>query len=220
MCGRFTLSANLGTFMDEFHLHAGIPDYSPRYNIAPGQNILVITEGPGARELSQMRWGLIPHWAKDKKIGYKMINARSETIDQKPAFKNSFLHRRCLIPADGFYEWKKTGGGKQPLHIVLPGKTVFAFAGIWDYWKSFEDTGIFSCSIITTEANEDIQDIHDRMPVMLAGEREYSTWLSVDEPALLKELLKPYQGVIKAYPVSTMVNSPKVDNRQLIEEFV
>ncbi|MCL6479730.1 MAG: SOS response-associated peptidase [Peptococcaceae bacterium] len=217
MCGRFTFSPDPGTFLDEFHLREGIPGYTRRYNIAPGQDILVVTGGPAGRYASWMRWGLIPRWAGDQKTGYKMINARAETIDQKPAFKNAFLRRRCLIPADGFYEWKKTGGRKQPMRIVVPGKAVFAFAGIWDRWNSPDGKEIRSCSIITTEAGQSIREIHNRMPVIFAAEEEYAAWLGVQDTTLLKGLLKPYGKPLRAYPVSPAVNSAGVDKRELIE---
>ena len=144
-------------------------NHSPRYNIAPSQSIPVIfNDSNDKRVISLMRWGLIPRWAKEQSIGYKLINARSETIEQKPFFRDSFLQRRCLIPADGFYEWKKQNGKKQPMRIILHNKGIFAFSGVWDYWNSAEGT-IHSCSIITTTANDYIKDIHDRMPVIVVN---------------------------------------------------
>lgn len=136
MCGRFTLTVDVRIIEDTFQISTSNFDYVPRYNIAPGQNILILTESSGERIVSYMKWGLIPHWAKDPKVGYKMINARAETIDQKPAFRVPFHYRRCIIPADGFYEWKESRGGKQPLRITLPAGPVFGFAGIWEYWDS------------------------------------------------------------------------------------
>lgn len=217
MCGRFTLVADIKTLSAVFYLRENIFDHVPRYNIAPGQDIPVITGNPGGREISGMKWELIPHWAKDKKSGYKMINARAETIDNKPAFRGPFLHRRCLIPADGFYEWKKLNGAKQPVYITLPGRTVFAFAGIWNRWTAPDGEAVYSCSIITTSCNEYIRAIHDRMPVILDQEQEHQAWLEMDEPVLLKRMLRPYQGEMTVYPVSKLVNSPKIDGRQLIE---
>ena len=146
-----------------------------------------------------------------------MINARAETIDNKPAFRGPFLHRRCLIPADGFYEWKRLNGAKQPVYITLPGRTVFAFAGIWNRWTAPDGEAVYSCSIITTSCNEYIRAIHDRMPVILDQEQEHQAWLEMDEPVLLKRMLRPYQGEMTVYPVSKLVNSPKIDGRQLIE---
>lgn len=217
MCGRFTLSADYDSLRAAFLLRAALADYTPRYNIAPGQEVLAITEGSSGREISGMRWGLIPHWAKETKTQYKMINARAETLDQKPAFRDSFLHRRCLIPADGFYEWKKQDGRKQPMRIVLPDKPVFAFAGIWDCWNAPEGGTVHSCSIITTTASKRIVDVHDRMPVILDNERQYDTWLKQSEPAALNGLLQPYRGEIVAYPVSALVNYPKIDSPELIK---
>ncbi|WP_066640118.1 SOS response-associated peptidase [Desulfolucanica intricata] len=212
MCGRFTLTAETETIKFHFGIKTQNVNHSPRYNIAPGQDIPVIVNTSHKRTFTLMRWGLIPSWAKDKSISYKMINARAETIEQRPAFRESFFRRRCIIPTDGFYEWKKQNGKKLPMRIVLTDSRLYAFAGIWDSWTSPEGSSIFSCSIITTKANDCIKDIHDRMPVILAGEEEYKLWLEQSNPALLKELLKPYQGEMITYPVSPQVNSPKVDN--------
>ncbi len=147
-----------------------------------------------------------------------MINARMETIDQKPAYKNAFLKRRCLIPADGFYEWKEIDGRKQPYRFTLPGNSLFAFPGIWETWTSPDNNVVYSCSIITTAANEYIQHIHDRMPVILSSASDHSTWLLSDNPAVLKDLLQPYKGEIIAFEVSQLVNSAKIDNPSLIEK--
>lgn len=220
MCGRFTLTAETETIKSYFEIKTQNINHSPRYNIAPSQDIPVIVNTSQKRTITLMRWGLIPRWAKDKSIGYKMINARAETIEQKPAFRESFFRRRCIIPTDGFYEWKKQGGKKLPMRIVLPDSRLYAFAGIWNSWTSPEGSSIFSCSIITTAANDYIKNIHDRMPVVLAGEEEYKLWLEQSDPALLKELFKPYQGEMIAYPVSTQVNSPKIDNPACIDKQV
>ncbi len=217
MCGRFTLTVDIKTLSAVFYLRENIFDHTPRYNIAPGQNIPVITGCPGGREITGMKWGLIPHWAKDKKQVYKMINARAETIDSKPALRGPFLHRRCLIPADGFYEWKKLNGAKKPMYITLPERTLFAFAGIWNCWTAPDGEAVYSCSIITTSCNEYVRAIHDRMPVILDREQEYQAWLEMDEPVLLKRMLRPYQGEMTVYPVSKLVNSPHSDSRRLIE---
>ncbi|AGL03381.1 SOS response-associated peptidase [Desulfoscipio gibsoniae] len=208
MCGRFTLTVELSTVIRIFQVHWDYKsfDYSKRYNIAPTQNVLVITRTEESREISLMRWGLIPHWAKDASIASKLINARAETVDQKPSFKPSFLHRRCLIPADGFYEWKKKAGEKTPLRITLPDQEVFAFAGIWARWRSPKGQDIHSCSIITTEANNQMRDIHNRMPVILSGSSAHHAWLASNEPAVLKELLQPYGGPMVVYPVDEISN--------------
>jgi putative SOS response-associated peptidase YedK len=169
-----------------------------------------------------MRWGLIPFWAKDAKAGYKMINARAETIAEKPAFRESVLSRRCLIPADGFYEWSKKQRGKSPFCFTLTDDSVFAFAGIWDRWKNPERELVETCSIITTSANALLSDIHDRMPVILKGE-DHERWLDpgfkqVDD---ILDLLKPYQAdSMRRYCVSSRVNSVKNDDAACAEEYV
>lgn len=217
MCGRFTLYVDSKKLNTVFHLTNNIFDYVPRYNIAPGQYIPVITLHAGGRVFSYMKWGLVPHWAKDVKIGSRLINARSETIDSKPAFKTSFRHRRCLIPADGFYEWKKNNG-RQPMYVSIPDRPVFAFAGIWAQWTAPEGGAINSCSIITTGANEIIRNIHDRMPVLFDQDQQFQAWLEQNDVFALKKLLKPYAGALTAYPVSTAVNASKYESPQLIEK--
>ncbi len=217
MCGRFTLYVDSKKLNTVFHLTENIFDYVPRFNIAPGQNIPVVTQGAGGRVISYMKWGLVPYWAKDVKIGNRLINARAETIDEKPAFRTSFKHRRCLIPADGFYEWKKVNGKKQPVYISLPDRSVFAFAGIWAQWNSPEGKIIKSCSIITTGANLFIREIHDRMPVVLDESRQHQAWLEQNDILELKKLLQPYSGELAAYPVSAAVNSTGYDSPHLIE---
>ncbi|KJS11405.1 MAG: hypothetical protein VR67_14005 [Peptococcaceae bacterium BRH_c8a] len=217
MCGRFIMTVDFEMIKAAFRLRAELYDLQPRYNIAPGQDIPVITNTPGGREISPMRWGLIPHWAKDTKIGYKMINARAETVGEKPAFKGAFRRRRCLIPASGFYEWKKEGKVKQPMLITLPGEKVFALAGIWEHWLAPDGSMVYSCSIITTKPNKYLEGIHNRMPVILAGEQEYEPWLSLDDPLFLQHLLRPYEGDMSVYPVTTRVNSPLDDDPGLIE---
>lgn len=216
MCGRFTLYVDSKKLNTVFHLTDNIFDYVPRYNIAPGQNVPVVTQNADGRVILNMKWGLVPHWAKDAKIGNRLINARAETIDDKPAFKTSFRHRRCLIPADGFYEWKKTNG-KQPMYISLPDRSVFAFAGIWSQWVPPEGGLINTCSIITTDANGFIKNIHDRMPVMFDQGWQFRAWFEQNDISLLKKLLQPYAGDLTAHPVSSAVNSPKSDSPQLIE---
>jgi len=217
MCGRFIMTVDFEMVKAAFRLRAQLYDLKPGFNIAPGQDIPVITNTPGGREISPMRWGLIPHWAKDAKIGYKMINARAEKVGEKPAFKGAFRRRRCLIPASGFYEWKKEGRVKQPLLITLPGEKVFALAGIWEHWLAPGGSAVYSCSIITTAANRHLEGIHNRMPVILAGERDYEQWLSPDDPLFLQHLLRPYEGDMLVYPVSARVNSPQDDDPGLIE---
>jgi putative SOS response-associated peptidase YedK len=210
MCGRFSIAAPAGPIENRFDVEIGF-NYTPRFNCAPTQNLPVISDqDPG--KLSLFRWGLIPVWAKDKKIGNNLINARAETIAEKPAFKNSFRRKRCLVPADGFYEWKRTAAKqKTPYRIMMKDESLFAMAGIWDSWKDEGGGIIHSFSIITTAPNELMRGIHDRMPVILERKDE-KTWLQENDQDVLNKLLKPFSSeMMKAYPVSTLVNSPAND---------
>ncbi|MET0070296.1 MAG: SOS response-associated peptidase [Candidatus Thiodiazotropha sp.] len=210
MCGRFYLDVTAEDMLEYFGLPF-VPQLSPHYNIAPSQQIAAIKAGENNREFVWLRWGLIPSWAKDKKFGYRTINARAETIETKPSFRAAFKYRRCLIPASGFFEWKATGQGKQPYCITSKSGQPFAFAGLYEHWQGSEGERIDSCTIIVTEARGEIAAIHDRMPVILAAEN-YDAWLDRDtkEPAILKPLLRPHEtGEITLYPVSRSVNNPK-----------
>lgn len=186
-----------------------VPDLAPRYNIAPTQSVAVVRRTEAGNDLSMMRWGLIPSWAKDTKIGARLINARSDTVATKPAFRSAFKRRRCLIPADGYYEWKRTGPkSKQPYLIGLNHDQPMAFAGLWEIWKSPEGGAtIESCTILTTEANQFLSEIHDRMPVILHA-RDREVWLDPDVPPdALSVILHPYvEEAMQAHPVSTLVN--------------
>ena len=211
MCGRYTLLNNLKLLADLFHVgDVSLPLFDARYNIAPSQDVLAVRQ-PDGRELVELKWGLVPSWAKDPKIGYRMINARCETVAEKPSFRSAFKRRRCLIPSDGFYEWKKTGAKpKQPYFVHLKDDHPFAFAGLWEHWERDGEV-IESCTIITTDANELMKPLHDRMPVILPG-HVYDEWLDPDNQATgdLPNLLKPYPAEeMAAHPVSTYVNSPK-----------
>ncbi len=217
MCGRYTLTANPKTLQAEF----GIPvpeNLAPRYNIAPTQPVPVIVAENGAPRLDVFRWGLIPSWAKDPRIGNKLINARAETIAEKPSFRAAFRRRRCLIPADGFFEWQRTSRGKQPLFIHFKNRRPFAFAGLWEQWLSPDGSEILSCTIITTAPNELLKNIHNRMPVILPAESR-NLWLDESQPPQnLLSLLKPYPAPEMAfYPVSKLVNSPANDNLACVE---
>jgi putative SOS response-associated peptidase YedK len=218
MCGRFALKAPPRTIQEHFHLPETI-DLPPRYNIAPSQNIAVVRKLPQNefRQLDMLRWGLIPHWAKDMKIGYKMINARGETLAQKPSFRAAFKKRRCLVVADGFYEWKHSGSSKQPYYVHFKDNSVFAFAGLWESWNNHDGNIIESCTIITTLPNELIRKIHDRMPVILLPE-QYELWLQASSPEQsLQELITPYPAdEMEAYRISTEVNSPQNDSPSCI----
>ena len=217
MCGRYTNTGEIRDIRIQFNLDE-IFSLFPRYNIAPGQNAPVIVNADGVRKLAMMRWGLVPSWAKDPSIGNRMINARAETVAQKPAFKRLLGKRRCLVLADGFYEWRREGKRKFPMRIVLKDTRPFAFAGLWDAWKRAEGDELHSFTIITTEANELLRPIHDRMPVILDGESG-AKWLDPEltEPRLLTVLLLPLASeLMEAYEVSTMVNSPANDRPECI----
>jgi len=196
VCGRFSLTVEGKDLVAYFRIQEGQNKYQPNYNIAPGQKIPVVTGAYNKRRLSLMRWGLIPSWAKEPSIGYKMFNARAETIDQKPSFRNAFFRRRCLIPADSFYEWRQKG--EDPFRIYLPHQPLFALAGIWELWQPPEGEAVLSCSIITTEPNAFMQQIHDRMPVIFDDEERMRTWLEGTNPVHLKKLLVPYSGEMAA----------------------
>jgi len=182
----------------------------PLFNIAPTQTVAAVRAGTGGeRELCQLRWGLIPSWADDAAIGSRLINARAETVATKPAFRQAFKSRRCLVVANGFYEWQKTGRRKQPFYIRLKDDRPFGFAGVWERWSKAGQP-VESCTIITTEANELVSPIHDRMPVIVPPEA-YDLWLSPDTAEIerLQSLLRPYRaGEMTAYPVGTQVNGP------------
>lgn len=218
MCGRFVLTADGQAIQQKFDLDSTPQGISQaRYNIAPSQPVAVISnENPN--EMTFYKWGLIPSWAKDPSMGNKMINARSETAHEKPAFRAAFKRRRCLIPANGFYEWAKSGKEKKPMFVHLKNQELFAFAGLWEVWHSAEGDIINSCTILTSEPNELVKPLHNRMAVIMR-EEDYDTWLSPDElPAeVLMPLLRPYEAdKMAAYEVSTLVNSPANDTPECI----
>jgi len=221
MCGRFSLAAGMTTVAQRFGLLTPTAEsaaWTPSYNISPTKKVIVVGDD-GTRYLMQMRWGLIPSWAKDPAIGNRMINARAETVATKPAFRVAFRHRRCLVVADGFYEWEKRDRTKQPFRIVLKSGEPFGFAGLWDTWTSPEGEEIRTCTIITTEAKELLKPIHDRMPVILSHEAE-AIWLdpTIQDPAELFPLLTPYPAEeMEAYPVSRWVNRQDHDGPECIE---
>jgi len=212
MCGRFTLKSPERIKLARLNAE-NVPLLFPRYNIAPSQSVLALADFGNGAELSPLTWGLIPSWSTDSK-GF--INARAETIETKRSFRESFQSRRCLIPADGFYEWKRTGRAKQPFYFQLNDEAVFAFAGVWDRWTK-DGARINSCAIITTEANELLHPIHDRMPVILHPAL-HNIWLDPrTESAELKELLAPFPtSEMKSHPVSSAVNSVENDSADLI----
>jgi putative SOS response-associated peptidase YedK len=218
MCGRFSLQLDSKALVEYFQLSHMDSHYYPRYNIAPGQKIAVIRQNDlGERYLEHILWGLIPGWSKDRKIANKLINARSETVDSKPTFRDAFKKRRCLIPADGFYEWTRRDG-KQPFRIELSHHQPMAMAGLWEHWESPQSGELVeSCTILTTQANRDISRIHDRMPVILPPQA-IAAWMdgSLSDPATLKPLLQPYPGELAIYPVSSAVNNPRNDGPELL----
>lgn len=217
MCGRFTLTTNLGAIAARFGVTRFLEEVGPRYNIAPTQPVIVVNDD-GSRHLTEMRWGLIPSWAKEPTIGNRMINARAETVATKPAFRAALRKRRCLIPADGFYEWQQVGRRKQPVYITLKTREPFSFAGLWETWTSPDGEEIKTCTIITTEANDLMKPIHDRMPVILTPDAE-AVWLdpAIQDPARLLALLTPYPSeAMEVYPVSTSVNNPSNDGPECV----
>lgn len=211
MCGRFVISVTWDEARKRFDIKFGSNDPLFNYNVAPSQNIPVVVSTEKGNALELYKWGLVPHWAKDPKIGYKMINARAETVADKPAYRTAFSKHRCLILANGFYEWKNVGAKKVPYFIHLKGKKVFAFAGIASRWTAPGGENLYSCSIITTTPNKIVKSVHDRMPVILQRKNE-NNWLDPEltEKEKVLKLLKPRSAEeYSAYEVSTIVNSPK-----------
>src|SRR5579862_2523354 len=217
MCGRFRLSRRKQVIAERFDTISD-DDWTPRYNIAPTQPIPVVRQHPAepTRHLSKMRWGLIPSWSKDDAQAAKMINARSETAATLPAFQDAFRFRRCLIPADGFYEWQGRGTNKQPFCFEVNEGELFAFAGLWDGWKAANGQWIRSCTILTTTANAVCSAVHDRMPVIL-DPADYDLWLDpgMHDPAMIAALLKPFNAnAMRSYAVSHRVNSVGNDDAE------
>jgi len=218
MCGRYRLSRRKQLVEEYFDAAPGNEEWAPRYNIAPTQPVLVIRQHPKEprREVSQVRWGLIPSWAKDASGAATMINARSETAATKPAFRNALRFRRCLIPADGFYEWQGTGKAKQPYCFEVNGGELFAFAGIWERWKDPSGQWVKSCSILTTTPNAVTAAIHDRMPVIL-DRADYDLWLDPGMTSVegASEMLKPCDArLMRCYPVSPRINRVGNDDEE------
>jgi putative SOS response-associated peptidase YedK len=217
MCGRYVLAIDPQLVQQEFNL-SEVPQFLPRFNVAPTQTMPVITNERPDR-VSMFRWGLIPSWSKDISVGSRMINARADSVDVKPSFRTALKKRRCIVPATGFYEWRieADGKGKQPLYIHLADQPLFGLAGLWEFWKSPEGEMIHTYTIITTDANDFMEQFHNRMPVILPRDA-YSTWLTPDEMpgSAARELLVPYTGAMTAYEVSKMVNKPAVDAPECI----
>jgi putative SOS response-associated peptidase YedK len=208
MCGRYNLIVTGQQIMDHFRL-LSLPAHNPDYNIPPGQKILAIVQlEDGSNKAVNLHWGLIPSWSKDRAISHHLINARAETLTEKPSFKKAYQQRRCLIPATGFYEWQATAAGKQPYHIHKPDNSLFAFGGIWEHWKNDQET-VYSCAIITTVANDKMAPIHDRMPVIIAPE-DYNHWLN-KKTAIVEIadfLAADAYACMQTNPISTRINNP------------
>lgn len=218
MCGRYTLTApNPAQVRERFTLGEEVP-LAPRFNIAPGQDVVAVTtDREGAPRGGVLRWGLVPHWAESPKVAWKMINARAETVAERPAFRAAFATHRCLIPADGFYEWQvRAHGPKQPWWVTRADHAPYAFAGLWASWRPSDDVEpLRTCTIITTRASTSLREVHDRMPVILPPEAE-TTWLDPASPAdLLLDLLVPFEGTTRI-PVSRAVNDVHHDGPDLI----
>jgi len=218
MCGRYRLSRRKQILEEHFDSVSGMEDWSPRYNIAPTQSVPVIRQNPKepVRELSLFRWGLVPSWAKDPSVASRMINARSETASTKPAFSEALKFRRCLVPADGFYEWRKTGKVKEPYCFEINDGQLFAFAGIWERWNDPSGKPLETCSILTTIPNAVTSAVHDRMPVILNPDN-YDLWLDpgLKDAALVSDLLRPCDArLMRCYPVSSRVNSVINDDEE------
>jgi len=218
VCGRFTLRHRTSAIAERFAVTLlDLEPLEPRFNIAPSQRVLGISGSP-ERSAAMYRWGLIPFWAKDASIGNKLINARSETIAEKPSFKHALARRRCLIPADGFYEWKKSPGGKTPMYIRYRDGRLFAFAGLWERWTPEGEPPVETCTILTVEPNGLLAPIHNRMPAILEPGDE-AAWLDPDTPPAVRlGLLRPCAAAeMEAFAVSRRVNAPSVDDASLVE---
>ncbi|MBN2158702.1 MAG: SOS response-associated peptidase [Spirochaetes bacterium] len=218
MCGRFAQIEPISRLIKLFMIDDTLTEASPSYNIAPGSRVISVVQKEGKRLLLDFQWGLVPGWVKDPAIGQSLINARAETISQKPSFRGAFKARRCLVVASGFYEWKREGWGKIPYFIRMASREPLAFAGIHETWTSPQGAELNTCAIITTGPNSLMEQIHNRMPVILSGDRQ-ETWLDTAiQPETALTLLAPYSAdEMEAYPVSTLVNSPKNNVAACIE---
>ncbi len=217
MCGRYSLTADASAIQELFPFLSIPVNLQPRFNIAPSQPVATILND-GRQTLDYFKWGLVPSWAKDPEIGNRLINAKAETLAEKPSFRNAFKYHRCLILADGFYEWAKTNGGKTPIYIRLASQKPFAFAGLWDIWHATDGSELRSCTIITTSANSLVEKFHNRMPVILPADKMME-WINPEpgKPEQLSKLLNPYPAEeMIAYPVSRLVNNPANESPECI----
>jgi len=216
MCGRYELSSHPAAIALAFGL-VHPPDIRPRYNIAPTQQVPIVRlSAAGEREVAQVRWGLVPRWARDPAIGVRMINARGETLTIKSAFRNAYARHRCLLPVNGFYEWQATRHGKQPLHIGMHDGRPFGLAGLYERWLSPDGEVLDTCTIVTTTASDALRDIHNRMPVIVP-ERDYARWLDASNPDV-GDVIAPWSGEsLRVYPVSTRVNAVRNDDARICD---
>jgi putative SOS response-associated peptidase YedK len=218
MCGRFTLHTPASVILQAFDVASDNVELVPRYNITPSQDVPVVRAGDDGRELAMARWGLVPGWSKDARPKYSTINARVESVAEKPTYRAAFRHKRCLIPADGFYEWQKRGDRKIPHYIRMQDESVFAFAGLWEHWQGEQEV-FDSCAIITLPANGVMTTIHTRMPAIIAA-HDYDAWLDTgitDKTDIMPQLVSTMSGQLQAYAVSSYVNSPKNTDARCIE---
>ena len=217
MCGRYTLTT-IDDLSDRYALASRLEGVAPSYNVAPGQSMPVVVDANGQNELKLMKWGLVPSWAKEAKVGYKMINARSEGIETKPSFRHAYKSQRCLVPANGFYEWQKSTTGKTPYYITLANQDILSFAGLWEYWQQPDGQSLETYTIITTQANSDMEYVHDRMPVIVKPQQE-DDWLNPNnqDPEFLRQLIQSSRDASFVFtPVSDEVNKVANNYPELI----
>ena len=220
MCGRFTRKENFKNLAELLGLPIP-PAFAPRYNISPSQRIACVRTDPqsATRQYIDLKWGLVPSWAKEDSIGYKMINARAETVAEKPSFRKAFRQQRCMVFADGFYEWKREGKAKQPHYFRFRDQRPFCFAGLWERWEKNPDSPLETCALLTIGPNAVMEPIHHRMPVILQTQ-DFQTWLDprIQDPQILSSFLQPYPPEeMEAFPVSPLVNNPKNDTEACIQ---
>lgn len=220
MCGRFTITCSLHTMVERFAVQQVAYEHQPRYNMAPTQAAPVVIMDGGRRSMLAMQWGLVPSWARDHTIGARMINARVETVAEKPAYRTPFRRRRCLVPADGFYEWQKRNGStsKQPYRFVISNGSPFAFAGLYEQWEGADASFLLTFTILTTEANAVVAPVHARMPLILSPAVE-AQWLDpkVQDPQAVHALLSEPGPQLQGYPVSSAVGNSRNDDPSLVD---
>lgn len=220
MCGRFALFSPIAAVEEYFEVVESAAELPPRYNLTPGRDVAVVREDAGNRRLGFVQWGLVPFWAKDASIGHKLVNARLEGIESKPAYREAFARRRCLIPASGFYEWAETGSSRrQPYFIRASAEPLLALAGLWERWRTPTGETLETCVVVTTDANAALAPFHDRMPVLVAP-ADFSQWLNPRSTGAAVAELAARAPAVEAWPVATAVNDPRRDDESLIEQIV